>query len=440
MSTARRKRSRRNEHGKESVPRVCVSTASSVLDGGLAMNHARTRSSGPENVLRTQRLSEAVFGLRRRRSVDRADVLLDECLALLDTVAELWPFARVTLSRPETARHAGIAAASDESIPELDGDSPAIDRLKDDIACVARDAYVSVLIRGESGTGKERIARAIHRLSSRAGGPFVVVNCAGLTPTLTEDELFGHVRGAFTGAAADRPGPFERANGGTVFLDEIGELTADAQMKLLRALQQRTVQRLGSGQETPFDARVIAATNADLESAQQRGRFRQDLYYRLKVYELHAPPLRRRGVSDLRQLTGAILQCLSTQRRRSAPVLGAGVWDAFTRHSWPGNVRELENTLERMIVAAGDDALLIPAHMPDELREVFERSRSPVLEGGEIRPRRSMPSAAEARAVLQRNDLKHGKTAVELGLSRHQLYRLLKRRAVDESPAGQAPA
>src|SRR5258708_666232 len=118
----------------------------------------------------------------------------------------------------------------------------------------------------------------------------------------------GHVRGAFTGAVADRPGPFERANGGTVFLDEIGEMAADSQMKLLRALQQRTVQRLGTGQETPFDARVIAATNADLESALQRGRFRQDLYYRLKVYELRVPPLRRRGETDLRQLVGAILQ------------------------------------------------------------------------------------------------------------------------------------
>jgi transcriptional regulator with GAF, ATPase, and Fis domain len=360
-------------------------------------------------------------------------------LALLDEVAEQSPFARLTTSRPELARRSRAAPASGEPFPELDGHSPAIDRLKHDIACVARDGYVSVLIRGESGTGKERVARSIHRLSSRAGYPFVVVNCAGLTPTLAEDELFGHVRGAFTGAVADRPGPFERANGGTVFLDEIGELAADSQMKLLRALQQRTVQRLGSGQETPFDVRVIAATNADLESAQQRGRFRQDLYYRLKVYELHVPPLRRRGESDLRQLAGAILQHLCARRRRSPPSLSAGVWDTFERYAWPGNVRELENTLERMIVAAGDDALLTPAHMPDEFRAIADRSRA-AIDAGAIEARSAMPSAVEARAVLQRNDFKYGQTAAELGLSRHQLYRLLKRRAVAEPPAGRASA
>jgi transcriptional regulator with PAS, ATPase and Fis domain len=323
--------------------------------------------------------------------------------------------------------------------PELEGHSPAIDRLRHDIACVAGDAYVSVLIRGESGTGKERVARAIHRLSSRADCPFVVVNCAGLTPTFAEDELFGHVRGAFTGAGGDRPGPFERANGGTVFLDEIGELGADSQMKLLRALQQRTVQRLGSGQETPFDVRVIAATNVDLESAQQRGRFRQDLYYRLKVYELRVPPLRRRGASDLRELTEAILHTLSRRRRRSPAALAPSVWDAFTRYSWPGNVRELENTLERMIVAAGDEALLTPAHMPDEFRAIAEQMRAPG-DVGTIQADRAMPSPAEARAILQRNDFKHGRAALELGISRHQLYRLLKRRADAESPAGREPA
>jgi transcriptional regulator with GAF, ATPase, and Fis domain len=393
------------------------------------IKHAQSRTSGSESVVRTQRLSEAVSVIRGRRSVDDADVLLDECLALLDTVAGQSPFTRVAASRAEPA--------SDESFPELDGHSPAIDRLKHDIACVARDRYVSVLVRGESGTGKERVARAIHRVSSRAGYPFVVVNCAGLTPTLAEDELFGHVRGAFTGAVADRPGPFERANGGTVFLDEIGELTPDSQMKLLRALQQRVVQRLGSGQETRFDVRVIAATNADLESAQQRGRFRQDLYYRLKVYELRVPPLRRRGESDLRQLADAILQHLCGRRRRSPAALAASVWDAFTRYSWPGNVRELENTLERMIVAAGDDMLLTPAHMPDELRAIADQIRAPA-DGGPTQAKSAMPSPAEARAVLQRNDFKYGKAAVELGLSRHQLYRLLKRRAVAGPPAGRA--
>ena len=395
--------------------------------------------SHAQSVVRTQRLSEALSVIRRRRSVDEPDALLDECLALLDKIAGQAPFTRVAASRTEETYRSRAASAADESFPDLDGHSPAMDRLKNDVACVARDAYVSVLVRGESGTGKERVARAIHRLSSRAGYSFVVVNCAGLTPTLAEDELFGHVRGAFTGAVADRPGPFERANGGTVFLDEVGELAADSQMKLLRALQQRTVQRLGSGQETPFDVRVIAATNADLESAQQRGRFRQDLYYRLKVYELRVPPLRRRGESDLRQLADVMLEHLSARRRRSPAALAPGVWDTFARYSWPGNVRELENTLERMIVAAGDDALLRTAHMPEEFRAIAERIRAP-MDVGTSEARRTMPSLAEAQAVLQRNDFKHGQAAVELGMSRHQLYRLLKRREVAESPAGREPA
>ena len=338
-------------------------------------------------------------------------------------------------NRPQNAARTRLLP--EDVFPELDGHSPVIERLKHDISCVARDPFVSALVRGESGTGKERVARAIHRLSSRAGYPFVVVNCAGLTPTLAEDELFGHVRGAFTGALTDRPGPFERANGGTVFLDEIGELTADSQMKLLRALQQRTVQRLGSSQETPFDVRVIAATNADLESAQQRGRFRQDLYYRLKVYELRVPPLRRRGESDLRQLADAILQHLCARRRRLPAVLAPSVWDLFGRYTWPGNVRELENTLERMIVAAGDDTLLTPAHMPDDLRALADRVRAPT-DAAAIQSKSKLPSPAEARTFLERNEFNHGRTALAMGISRHQLYRLLKRREATALSAGRA--
>jgi transcriptional regulator with PAS, ATPase and Fis domain len=209
-------------------------------------------------------------------------------------------------------------------------------------------------------------------------------------------------------------------------------------MKLLRLLQQRTVQRLGGSQETPFDVRVIAATNANLESAQQHGRFRQDLYYRLKVYELRVPPLRRRGESDLRELAGAILQQLCRRRRRSPAALDPAVWDAFARYSWPGNVRELENTLERMIVAAGDDLLLTPAHLPDDFRAVAERVRVPMLNMETVQARAAMPSPAEARAILQRNDFNRGKTADELGVSRHQLYRLLKRRGGAELPGVRA--
>lgn len=183
--------------------------------------------------------------------------------------------------------------------PEIDGASPAVARLKHHMSCVARDRDVTVLLAGESGTGKERVARAIHRASPRASGPFVVIDCAGLAPTLTEDALFGHMRGAFTGATDDRPGPFERADGGTVLLDEVGDLPLELQMKLLRAIQSRRIQRLGSTREVAFDVRVVAATNVDLAAAVSRGRFRADLYYRLNVYEVRVPSLRERGAADV---------------------------------------------------------------------------------------------------------------------------------------------
>src|SRR5262245_183198 len=298
-------------------------------------------------------LAKVVSDLRRRRRTEDPRGLLDECLSWLDGVGSVAALRRVT-SGPAPRRRRERATLRLDAFPEVDGGSPEIDVLKQHMLRVARDPHVTVLILGESGTGKERVARAIHRASDRARAPFVVVNCAGLSPTLVEDELFGHMRGAYTGAVDDRPGPFERANGGTVFLDEVGELTSDLQMKLLRALQQRTVQRLGGRREVPFDVRVVAATNADLTLATARGRFRQDLYYRLKVYELRIPPLRDRGVSNLEHLVGTILEQLSSRRQRQRATVDRVVWELFVGYEWPGNVRELENTLERMIVAAGD--------------------------------------------------------------------------------------
>jgi len=310
----------------------------------------------------------------------------------------------------------------EDPFPEVDGKSPEIDALKQHMLRVARDADVTTLILGESGTGKERVARAIHRVSARGRAPFVVVNCAGLSQTLIEDELFGHMRGAFTGAFSDQPGPFERASGGTVFLDEVGELASDLQMKLLRALQQRAVQRLGSRHETAFDVRVVAATNVDLTLATARGRFREDLYFRLKVYELRVPPLRRRGPADLRELVGAILKRFGERRHRSQSTLDPALWDRFVRYDWPGNVRELENTLERMIVAAGDETLLTPEHLPEDFGSLRRRGARPLAEVSA-----AVPSAPELLAALERNGFKCERTAAELGLSRHQLYRLFKR-------------
>jgi transcriptional regulator with PAS, ATPase and Fis domain len=313
----------------------------------------------------------------------------------------------------------GIEPDQEELFPEIDGRSPAVRRLKHHMRRVARDPHVTVLILGESGTGKERVARAIHRVSPRQRGPFVVVNCAALSPSLAEDELFGHVRGAFTGAVDDRPGPFERASGGTLFLDEVGDLSLEVQKKLLRALQQRTVQRLGGRQETWFDVRVIAATNVDLAAARSQGRFREDLYYRLKVYEVDVPPLRRRGAADVRDLAAALLRGFAERRRRATTALAAETVDRLVRYRWPGNVRELENTLEYMIVAADGDLLLRPEHLPD--RFAATDGLGSAASGGAPARREPLPSAARVLAVLERHAFHQGRVARELGLSRHQL-------------------
>jgi len=325
--------------------------------------------------------------------------------------------------RPFRAR----LVASAGGFPEIDGSSDAIRALKHDMSCVARDRDVTALIVGESGTGKERIAHAIHRASARAHAPFVVIDCTGLSATLAEDTLFGHVRGAFTGAIEERAGPFERADGGTVLLDEIGDLPLELQMKLLRALQARSVQRLGARHDTTFDVRIIAATNVDLAAAVARGRFREDLYYRLKVYEITVPPLRRRGADDLRALAGAILHRLAQRRGRGAPAIDSAVLDWLAVHPWPGNVRELENVLERMLVAAGGDLVLQAHHLPRGAGPACSAARNVGAEP---------PAADVIAAALRRHGLRSGRTAADLGLSRHQLYRLVRRYGLQAKTGG----
>jgi transcriptional regulator with PAS, ATPase and Fis domain len=316
-----------------------------------------------------------------------------------------------------------------DPFPEIDGRSREIRALKEQMGAVARDPDVTVLILGESGTGKERVARAIHRASPRSHSPFVVVDCASLSSTLVEDELFGHVRGAFTGAIRDQPGPFERARGGTVLLDEVGDLTLDLQMKLLRVLQARTVQRLGASSETTFDVRVIASTNVDLAVARAQGRFREDLYYRLNVYGVTVPPLRSRGVRDVRALAGAILSRLAARRRRPAPTIARDAMVLLIRHQWPGNVRELENVLERMLVAAGPASMLTVHHLPPDFG-----APGPHAPGHS--DRRTPPSAVEIISALERNRSIPGRTAADLVLFRYQLYRLRKRYGVRGPSAG----
>src|SRR5712664_606439 len=209
----------------------------------------------------------------------------------------------------------------------------------------------TVLITGESGTGKELVARAIHQRSDRHGHPFVAVNVAAIPETLVESELFGHEKGAFTGAYARRLGKFELAHGGTIFLDEIGSLRLDLQTKLLRVLQQREVERLGGSRAVPVDVRVLAATNVNLRQAVRDRAFREDLYYRLNVVPIHVPPLRERR-EDIPRLVEHFVRKFARECHRDVRGVSAGALAALTRYDWPGNVRELENVIQRAVVLA----------------------------------------------------------------------------------------
>jgi two-component system response regulator AtoC len=246
---------------------------------------------------------------------------------------------------------------------------------------------VTVLVWGESGVGKELVARALHVGSLRRSGPFVKVNCAALPFELLESELFGYERGAFTGAHRHKPGKFELADGGTIFLDEIGEIAFPLQAKLLQVLQDRQFSRLGSQSDIRVDVRVIAATNRDLGQLVQSGRFREDLYYRLNVMAVHVPPLRQRR-EEIPVLVERFLGEFASQYGRPAPVLSSATRERFLRYAWPGNVRELENVVRRIVVLGSDqfvvDELREPAALPaaEATADPPPPARAPVAPGG----------------------------------------------------------
>lgn len=230
------------------------------------------------------------------------------------------------------------------------------------------DSRVTVLITGESGVGKEVLAKALHKLSSRASAPFVAINCAAIPETLLESELFGYEKGAFTGADVSRPGKFEAADGGTLFLDEIGELPVGLQVKLLRVLQEREFERLGSTTPTKVDVRLIAATNRDLNRAVAEGSFRQDLLYRLQVIQIDIPPLRER-IEDIEPLARLFLQRFARANRSSLSDIAADALADLKAYRWPGNVRELENVVERATVLAPKSATILTRDLlPPTLR------------------------------------------------------------------------
>ena len=306
---------------------------------------------------------------------------------------------------------------------EMIGDSEAMKRLCNLVARVAT-TDATVLVTGESGTGKELVARALHARSDRASGPFVAISCAAMPAQLLESELFGHEKGAFTDARTARPGLLTSATGGTLFLDEIGEMPLEMQPKLLRALQERTVRPVGGNKEVPFDARIVAATNRDLEIEVEQRRFREDLFYRINVVHVRVPPLRERD-NDVLLLAQAFLQ-----RCRSSGGTVVGLTkqaaERLVVYPWPGNVRELQNCIERAVTLAQFDHLRI-----DDLPERIGQYRGPRLGVETLDASNVLPmDEVERRYVLQVLEAMGGNKASAaraLGVDRRTLYRKLER-------------
>lgn len=306
---------------------------------------------------------------------------------------------------------------------ELLGDSPAMQRIYDQLPRLAA-SDASVLITGESGTGKELVARWIHDHSPRASQPYVAINCAAMSETLLESELFGHTRGAFTDARQDRKGLFLEAQGGTLLLDEIGDMPSAMQVKLLRALEENRLRPVGSDREIPFDVRVLAATHRDLETAVEDERFRADLFYRINVIQLHLPPLRARG-TDVLELAKHFVNHFAAKAGRPIEGFDSAVAERLLAYSWPGNIRELRNVIERAVTLTRHNLLTVE-DLPEKVRD--HRS-STVYIGGDD-PTDLVPMEEIERRyiahVLKAVDNNQSQAARILGVDRKTLYRKLK--------------
>jgi DNA-binding NtrC family response regulator/predicted hydrocarbon binding protein len=300
--------------------------------------------------------------------------------------------------------------------------SAAMRRVLELVERVAR-TDTTVLVTGESGVGKERVARLLHTQSSRADHPFLAINCGALTETLLESELFGHKRGAFTGATADRPGLFEAAHRGTLLLDEVGEMSLSLQVKLLRVLQEREVRRVGENKGRAVDVRLIAATHRDLRAMVAAGTFREDLFYRLRVIEVSVPPLRARR-DDVLAIARAVLARAAARLGRPVTGFTPRAADALARYDWPGNVRELENAIERAVVLTDGPRVGVD-DLPEEVRDP---GSSPARIEGQPFVGQTLEDAERALilATLAANDGHQAKTAAQLGIGTAMLYRKLR--------------
>jgi two-component system NtrC family response regulator len=301
------------------------------------------------------------------------------------------------------------------------GTSPPMQAVFESIRKVAT-TDAPVLILGESGTGKEMTARAIHRLSSRRDGPFVAINCSAIPESLMESELFGHEKGAFTGAHAQRKGRIEVSEGGTLFLDEIGEVPLPIQVKLLRFLQEQCIERVGGRQEIQVDTRVVAATNADLKKGMSGGTFREDLFYRLAVVQIVLPPIRDRR-DDILLLAQSFLNRFSAESNKSGLTFSQDALRALRRHSWPGNVRELQNRVRRAVIMSGGKRL---SAQDLELEQTAASQASSLKEARESLEREMIQEA------LRKHSGKITAAATELGISRPTFYELMEKLGVQK--------
>jgi len=355
---------------------------------------------------------------------------LDE---LRSTLARAIERRRFAAGRAPTSPEVAARAAAIVSRGGLVGHSPGIIDVMKQVARVAA-SQATVLIRGETGTGKELVARTVHRFSDRAEGRMVSVNCSALAEGLLESELFGHVRGAFTGASTSRPGLFREAEGGTIFLDEIGDISAGLQARLLRVLQEQEIVPVGTENPVKVDARVITATHRDLAQMVREGRFREDLYYRLNVVSILLPPLRERQ-QDIPLLIDHFLTTLAARHNRGPVALAPEAQTRLLAHNWPGNVRELENVLERAMVLAELD-VIGPEHLPEALRAGPKPADAAPRAEPVVRPANAAP---EELLTLEELDRRHvfrvlastggnrEASARILGISRRTLTRMIQR-------------
>jgi DNA-binding NtrC family response regulator len=328
---------------------------------------------------------------------------------------------------PAASRDRPAAEAAETAV--FLGQAPSVRSVRAMIERV-RDTDAPVFIAGESGTGKELAAKTIHETGRRRAGPFVAVNCAAIPEALLESELFGHARGSFTGAFRDKTGLIEEASGGTFFLDEIGDLPLALQSKLLRVLEERKIRRVGETRPRPVDVRFISATNKDLDREVERGRFRQDLYYRLKIIAIDLPPLRERP-DDALLLLNHFLDEFARSMGRPRPFVSPVALELLLRYPWPGNVRELQNEVQRCLVMAGGGPLIVEDHLSPKINpagQSYSRATHKLAAARADFERRFLGEAL-ARCRYHRT-----RTAAEVGLTRQGLFKLLKKHGLAERP------